>query len=104
MFLVPYLTLSILLQGSGFILIIGKGSCFRFVVSFTQRLQVIINYRWARNPKLLTNNLDKAIALLTTSIYWVTALWYAKEGDKITSSLVTFVGGLQLWSTFFAIK
>jgi hypothetical protein len=64
----------------------------------------IINYRWAQNPALLRNNLDKAIALLTTSIYWASALWYVKEGDKTTSGLVTLVGGLQLWSAFFAVK
>ena len=64
----------------------------------------ILNLRWSRNPLLLTDSLEKAIAAVTTATYWVTALWYMTQEDKPTSGLLTVVGGLQAWSVFFAPK
>ena len=62
----------------------------------------ILNLRWSRNPLLLTDSLEKAIAAVTTATYWATALWYMTQEDKPTSGLLTVVGGLQAWSAFFA--
>ena len=62
----------------------------------------ILNLRWSRNPLLLTDSLEKAIAAVTTATYWATALWYMTQEDKLTSGLLTVVGGLQAWSAFFA--
>ena len=62
----------------------------------------ILNLRWSRNPLLLTDSLEKAIAAVTTATYWATALRYMTQKDKPTSGLLTVVGGLQVWSAFFA--
>ena len=62
----------------------------------------ILNLRWSRNPLLLTDSLEKAIAAVTTATYWATALWYMTQEDKFTSGLLTVIGGLQAWSAFFA--
>ena len=64
----------------------------------------ILNLRWSRNPLLLTDSLEKAVAAVTTATYWATALWYMTQEDKPTSGLLTVVGGLQAWSAFFAPK
>jgi len=64
----------------------------------------ILNYRWSRNPLLLTDPLDKAIAALTAATYWATALWYMSKDEKPASGLLTVIGGLQTWSAFFAAK
>jgi len=65
-------------------------------------IAAILNYRWSRNPLLLTDSLDKAIAAVTVATYWATAVWYMSQEDKTTSGLLTVVGGLQTWSAFFA--
>jgi predicted NAD/FAD-dependent oxidoreductase len=62
----------------------------------------ILNLRWSRNPLLLTDSLEKAIAAVTTATYWATALWYTTQEDKPASGLLTIIGGLQAWSAFFA--
>lgn len=70
----------------------------------TDDTKAILNLRWSRNPTLLTDSLEKALAAVTTATYWATALWYMSQGDKPTSGLVTVVGGLQAWSAFLASK
>ena len=64
----------------------------------------ILNLRWSRNPLLLTDSLEKAIAAVIAATYWATALWYMTQEDKPTSGLLTVVGGLQVWSALFAPK
>jgi predicted NAD/FAD-dependent oxidoreductase len=64
----------------------------------------ILNLRWARNPLLLTDSFEKAVAAVTTATYWATALWYMIQDDKPTGGVLTVVGGLQAWSAFFAPK
>jgi predicted NAD/FAD-dependent oxidoreductase len=66
--------------------------------------KAILNLRWSRNPLLLTDSLEKAVAAVTTATYWATALWYMTQEDKPTSGLLTVVGGLQAWSAFSASK
>ena len=66
--------------------------------------EAILNLRWSRNPILLTDTLDKALAAVMTATYWATALWYMTQEDRPTSGLLTVVGGLQAWSAFLAPK
>ena len=40
--------------------------------------------------------------MLTTLIYWSSALWYTKEGDATSGGILTAVGGMQTWSAFFS--
>ena len=65
-------------------------------------LQALLNYRWSRVPGPLSDPIEQAIAALITLVYWGTATWYLKEGDSLTSSILTVVGGVQTWSAFFS--
>ena len=65
-------------------------------------VKAILNLRWSRNPLLLTDSLEKALAAVTTATYLATALWYMSQENIPTGGVLTVVGGLQVWSAFFA--
>lgn len=67
-----------------------------------QQITALTNYGWSQNPTLLRDPINKAIAALTTCIYWGAGLWYAKNGIKSTSGVLAVIGSLQVWSAFVA--
>jgi hypothetical protein len=74
------------------------------LVHLLKVLIAIMNYRWSKNPALLIDPLDKAMAALTTAICVGSALWYGKGGDGATGGTLAALGGLQTYAAFFAQK
>ncbi|KAJ5458249.1 hypothetical protein N7475_009637 [Penicillium sp. IBT 31633x] len=50
-------------QGSGFFLLTG-----------------LLHWQWARDPSLLQDPLNKAIAGIANVLLWASSIWYAKHG------------------------
>ncbi|KAF7590193.1 hypothetical protein BBP40_003167 [Aspergillus hancockii] len=70
-------------QGSGFFL-----------------MNALINYNWSRDPTLLNEPVNQAIAVLMTAIVGFSSVWYLKRGVKANGIVVGVIGALQAWAAF----
>ncbi|KAJ5875933.1 uncharacterized protein N7529_001517 [Penicillium soppii] len=72
-------------QGSGFLLLTG-----------------LLHWQWSRDPSLLQDPLNKAIAGLVNVVLWASSAWYAKYGINDTASVVGLCAALQAWGVLVA--
>ncbi|KAK2758234.1 hypothetical protein FQN54_004078 [Arachnomyces sp. PD_36] len=63
-------------------------------------VSALINYRWSRNPKALTDPIEKAIAGLLAAVLAGSAVWYKKKGISGTSAVVAIGSAVQAWAAF----
>ncbi|GES61192.1 hypothetical protein ATEIFO6365_0006065100 [Aspergillus terreus] len=63
-------------------------------------MTALINYQWSKNPALLNDPVNKAIAGLMTAIVWVSSGWYLKRGVNSNGVVVALMGALQAWAAF----
>ncbi|KAF9892041.1 hypothetical protein FE257_002447 [Aspergillus nanangensis] len=63
-------------------------------------MNALLNYSWSKNPALLDDPVNKAIAALMTAIVWVSSGWYLKKGVKGNGVVVALMGALQAWAAF----
>ncbi|KJK82789.1 hypothetical protein H634G_01926 [Metarhizium anisopliae BRIP 53293] len=78
-------------QGSGFFIMNGTS---------TTRSPPLINYAWSKNPALLRDPVQKAVAGAMIAIMWASGWWYAKNGVTSNAVAVGAIGALQGYSAF----
>ncbi|KAB8234305.1 uncharacterized protein BDW43DRAFT_310331 [Aspergillus alliaceus] len=70
-------------QGSGFFL-----------------MNALINYNWSQDPTLLSDPVNRALAVLMTAIVGVSSVWYLRRGVRSNGIVVGVMGALQAWAVF----
>ncbi|KAJ5479383.1 hypothetical protein N7530_004892 [Penicillium desertorum] len=65
-------------QGSGFLLLAG-----------------LLHWQWSRDPTLLQDPVNKAMAGIANLLLWASSVWYAKYGIKDTSIVLGISAALQ---------
>ncbi|KFG85118.1 hypothetical protein MANI_025544 [Metarhizium anisopliae] len=60
----------------------------------------LINYAWSKNPALLRDPVQKAVAGAMIAIMWASGWWYAKNGVTSNAVAVGAIGALQGYSAF----
>ncbi|KID98553.1 hypothetical protein MAJ_05481, partial [Metarhizium majus ARSEF 297] len=64
------------------------------------RFLALINYAWSKNPALLRDPVQKAVAGAMIAIMWASGWWYAKNGVTSNAVAVGAIGALQGYSAF----
>jgi hypothetical protein len=62
----------------------------------------LLHWQWSRDPSLLQDPLNKAIAGLVNVVLWASSAWYAKYGINDTASVVGLCAALQAWGVLVA--
>ncbi|OQE31453.1 hypothetical protein PENSTE_c001G04631 [Penicillium steckii] len=65
-----------------------QGSAFLFISG-------ILHYQWSRDPSLLQDPLNKAIAAIINVLLWVSSSWYVKNGVTPSAVACGFSAALQ---------
>ncbi|KAF5130988.1 hypothetical protein E5D57_007337 [Metarhizium anisopliae] len=65
-----------------------------------QKQAALINYAWSKNPALLRDPVQKAVAGAMIAIMWASGWWYAKNGVTSNAVAVGAIGALQGYSAF----
>ncbi|KAF7616074.1 hypothetical protein AFLA_009576 [Aspergillus flavus NRRL3357] len=68
-----------------------QGSAFFLMTS-------LIHYQWSRNPRTLQDPTNKAIAIVTNALLWVSSVWYFRTGIKENGWVVGLGAALQAWA------
>ncbi|KAK9440162.1 uncharacterized protein G6M90_00g062280 [Metarhizium brunneum] len=63
-------------------------------------MNALINYAWSKNPALLRDPVQKAVAGAMIAIMWASGWWYAKNGVTSNAVAVGAIGALQGYSAF----
>lgn len=58
----------------------------------------LIHYQWSRNPRTLQDPTNKAIAIVTNALLWVSSVWYFRTGIKENGWVVGLGAALQAWA------
>ncbi|OAA53272.1 hypothetical protein ISF_08886 [Cordyceps fumosorosea ARSEF 2679] len=72
-----------------------QGSGFLFIAS-------LLNYYWSKNPQVLQDPIQKAIAGLFSAILGVSSVFYAANGVAANSVVTGLVSALQAYAAFKA--
>ena len=58
----------------------------------------LIHYQWSRNTRALRDPTNKAIAIVTNALLWVSSAWYFRTGIKENGWVVGLGAALQAWA------
>lgn len=58
----------------------------------------LLHWQWSRDPSLLQDPLNKAMAGLMNILMWASSAWYAKHGISDTALVVGLCAALQAWA------
>ncbi|KAJ5120576.1 uncharacterized protein N7515_009964 [Penicillium bovifimosum] len=75
------------IQGSGFLLLTAG----------------LLHWQWAKDPSLLQDPVNKAIAGIANFVLWASTVWYAKHGIHDTAAVVGLSAALQAFGVGKAI-
>ncbi|RAQ65175.1 hypothetical protein COH20_006905 [Aspergillus flavus] len=77
---------------------IGLWDCCWYQGSAFFLMTSLIHYQWSRNPRTLQDPTNKAIAIVTNALLWVSSVWYFRTGIKENGWVVGLGAALQAWA------